>query len=278
MVPLNPIRGKTVKCGHRTHFTAMAAVFLSAILMSLPGAYALKHSTAAPETPPQWNVAPPDTLQETGSGLFQADRHEADVLTLPDSPETAVLFPIMVSVCGAVNRPDVYRFQEDRRVQDAIEAAGGLRTDADLEDINIAAKLMDNTSLYIPFRLYTQQDGHRLVARRSATAAEMNPGRYTRSGWTKVAPPENIGSEGRVQPSAQNHSLSPPSPRSNGLIHLNRASLQELQELPGIGPKTAEKIIAYREDRPFQRIEDLMEVHGIGDKKMEAVRGLVTLE
>jgi len=193
--------------------------------------------------------------------------------SFPDAPAA-----LMVSVCGAVTAPAVYRFKEHQRVQDAIDAAGGLTADADIDDINIAARLMDNSTLYIPFRMYTQQDERALVARRTATAAEMNPGRYTRSGWKGNAPAVSA----RPGP-AQDTTPVPASPlvaapSSPGRINLNSASLEELQELPGIGPKTAEKIIAYRQERPFERIEDLMEVHGIGDKKMEAVRDLVTVK
>jgi len=104
----------------------------------------------------------------------------------------------------------------------------------------------------------------------------MNPGRYTRSGWTGVVAEPVVQTYAPV-PAEEIPSAAEPASAPGGLIDLNRASLQELQELPGIGPKTAEKIVAYRETTPFQRIDDLMEVHGIGEKKMEAVRNLVTV-
>lgn len=184
--------------------------------------------------------------------------------------------PVVVSVCGAVKRAGTYRFETDKRVNHAIRAAGGLLPEADLEDVNIAARLIDNTTLYIPFKIFSQQDGRALVARRTPTATEMNPGRYTRSGWTGAMPEPAAPAAAQV-PIAETAPATEPPSSPGGLIDLNRASLQELQELPGIGPKTAEKIIAYRESTPFQRVDDLMEVHGIGDKKMEAVRDLVTV-
>ena len=55
-----------------------------------------------------------------------------------------------------------------------LRAAGGPLAEADLDDINIAARLIDNTTLYIPFKVFSQQDGRALVARRTPTAAEMN--------------------------------------------------------------------------------------------------------
>lgn len=58
-------------------------------------------------------------------------------------------------------------------------------------------------------------------------------------------------------------------------LDLNQASLEELQTLPGIGPKIAALIVATREQQPFFFIEDLRLVPGIGEKRIEALRGLV---
>lgn len=213
---------------------------------------------------------------------FRRDAPVLEPMVLPEVQEPLPVLPIMVFVDGAVQRPDAYRFETDRRVQDALDAAGGPLPEADLGDINIAAKLMDDTSLYIPYQLVARQDGNALAARRTASAAEMNPARYTRSGWAGVSLPRtntpaiNEPATGTAAPPSAAAPVDTP-PR-DGRINLNTASLQELQTLPGIGPKTAEKIIAYREERPFQRIEELMEVHGIADKKMEAVRDLVRVE
>jgi len=63
-----------------------------------------------------------------------------------------------------------------------------------------------------------------------------------------------------------------------GTINLNMASKEELQTLPGIGPKVAERILAYREQHgPFKSVEELLEVKGIGPKKLEKIRSLVTI-
>jgi competence protein ComEA len=64
-----------------------------------------------------------------------------------------------------------------------------------------------------------------------------------------------------------------------GPLDLNRATALELQELPGIGPVLAERIVAFRERQgPFLSVEDLLQVPGIGEKTLELFRDLVTVE
>ncbi len=63
------------------------------------------------------------------------------------------------------------------------------------------------------------------------------------------------------------------------LVNLNTATAEELESLPGIGPKLAQRIVAYRETYgPFAAVEDLMEVSGIGEGKLAEMEGLVTVE
>ncbi|MFA5576537.1 MAG: helix-hairpin-helix domain-containing protein [Tissierellaceae bacterium] len=63
--------------------------------------------------------------------------------------------------------------------------------------------------------------------------------------------------------------------KSSGKININRATKSELSTLPGIGDVLADRIIEYREDSPFKKIEDLKNVSGIGDKKFESVKDLI---
>lgn len=65
--------------------------------------------------------------------------------------------------------------------------------------------------------------------------------------------------------------------KSQSYIDLNLAEKEELMTLPGVGEKTADKIIAYREARPFEKVEDLLKVSGFGKKKMEALKGLIAV-
>ncbi|WP_209122969.1 helix-hairpin-helix domain-containing protein [Alkalihalobacillus sp. BA299] len=139
---------------------------------------------------------------------------------------------IIVDIKGQVQSPGVYELVAGQRLFDLIELAGGLTPDADELKINLAAILDDAMVIYIP----------------------------------------KIGEEDI--PTIQSAALSGNSSASNdGKIKINKATVQELQQLPGIGPAKAEAIISYREDNgPFQTVEDLQKVSGIGSKSIEKLK------
>ena len=148
--------------------------------------------------------------------------------------------PILVNVVGAVPRPGLYEFPQGSRVRDAVNAAGGLLTDADTAAVNLAAPLEDGQQLEIP-SLNGEAGGTPAPA---PTAAP-----------TRVAVPT-----------------------ASELVNINTATLEELDKLPGIGPTTAQNIIDYRtEHGPFQRIEDLMNVPNVGPATFDRLKELITV-
>lgn len=205
---------------------------------------------AEPELPSEADAEEPEVPEAASASEFPAEDPAP-----PPLPAKAV-----VSVRGAVNDPGVYELREGDRINDLIERAGGTTPEADLADINLAARLIDGTTLLVP---------EKARAGRRPAGLNRNPQEYTIHGW-QAGQARAVADRNAAQGSA-------PPGQSAGLLDLNRASQPELEGLPGIGPKLAEAIMAHRKTRRFRTIDDLQEVHGIGEKRFEVLRGLVTV-
>ncbi|WP_125766532.1 helix-hairpin-helix domain-containing protein [Lapidilactobacillus wuchangensis] len=144
---------------------------------------------------------------------------------------------IWIEVKGAVKQPDVYQFKREIRIKDLIKRAGGLTAAADDRQLNLAAKLQDGQSIYVP------EKGEQL-----AETDQLNKTNATSGSETSAADPASQ-------------------------VDLNHADLTQLQQISGIGPKKAADIIAYREENGgFKDVEELTEVSGIGEKTLAKVR------
>jgi competence protein ComEA len=180
-----------------------------------------------------------------------------------------------VSVAGAVRAPGFYWLPQDARVQELIDAAGGLAEDADITDIKLSARLIDATTLSIPRVAKLENEGG--VIRGKGRQAQLNPAPYTNSGIgldiPAAAPSAASVPASTAKPDTGNVAAAAPS--SSGKVNVNTASASELDTLPGIGPAFAQRII---EHRPFESIEDLNRVPGIAEKRLEALRDHVTVD
>ncbi len=146
---------------------------------------------------------------------------------------------LVVDVKGAVAKPGLYTLEEGSRVNDAVEAAGGLTSQADPKSINLAQKLSDEAVVYV------------------------------------ASKGENIS----VVASTTTSSAMSQEEKNTSLVNLNTATEADLQTISGIGAKRAADIIAYREaNGGFKSVDDLNNVSGIGDKTMESIRPYVTAE
>jgi len=142
---------------------------------------------------------------------------------------------VVVDVAGAVARPGLVHLRSGARVADALAAAGGPTADADVASLNQARVVADGEQVRVL----------------------------------------RVGEPAIPQPAAAGPAGSAPGGRAT-LVDLNRATPAELDALPGVGPATAAAIITWRgENGGFRRVEDLLEVPGIGPARLERLRPLV---
>lgn len=164
---------------------------------------------------------------------------------------------VKVHVAGGVKNPGVYQLSSQGRVIDAVNAAGGAVSSADLESINLAQTLVDTEQIFVPLRSQARSRisvAPRLRPKTSTTVATNN----------SSSNPANSGETSQA--------------RSDGNININTASATELDVLPGVGPSTAQAIVAYRKKKgPFARVEDLLNVPGIGPAKLSQMRNQISL-
>lgn len=147
--------------------------------------------------------------------------------------------PVVVQVAGAVRRPGVFRMRAGDRVDDAVRRAGGATARAELAGVNLAAKVEDGRQVIVPTRAQ--------VAGAAAPAG---------TGAAPVA--------GSASPNG-----GPAIP-----LNLNTATAEQLDTLDGVGPATAQKILAYRQAHGgFRSVAELGQVPGIGEKRLAALRG-----
>jgi competence protein ComEA len=128
---------------------------------------------------------------------------------------------VVVYVSGAVRRPGIVRLHDGDRVADALKAARGALRSADLNAVNLAARVVDGQQVVVP--------------RRGGGGGASGGGGAT--------------------------------------ISLSSATAEELQTLDGIGPGLAKKILDYRAQHGFRSVDELGEVPGIGEKRLDALRG-----
>ena len=165
-----------------------------------------------------------------------------EVETQADETSTQTIY---VDIGGAVKEPMLAELPSGSRVEDAIIAAGGLTDTADISSINRAEFLEDGVKIFLPE-----------IAEESDDSSSAVPG-VTTSG------------------SSSDSSLTG---SASGKININTADSTQLQEITGIGPATAQKIIDYRTSNGrFKSIEDIKNVSGIGDKTFEKMKDQITV-
>lgn len=152
---------------------------------------------------------------------------------------------IVVYVCGAVKESKVITIKENSRICDAIDAVGGLNSDADLTNINLASIIEDGEKIYIP----------------------------------KKGEVLNTDSDYSFSPNSSYLNNNNSNNIKNNKININKANQTQLETIPGIGPSTALKIINYRDENGnFSSIEDIKNVSGIGEAKYEKIKNYISIK
>ena len=178
--------------------------------------------------------------EEISTGTKKNSQKEKAETQTSSSEESEFL---TVDVKGAVKNPGIYQLKKTSRINDAIQKAGGLTTDADSKSINLAQKLTDEAVVYVA------------TVGENATSVASGTGQSSTSGTSKVAS------------------------QKGNKVNLNTADLSELQTIFGIGQKRAQDILDYREaNGKFNSVDDLKNVSGVGAKTLEKLKEYVTVD
>lgn len=154
---------------------------------------------------------------------------------------------VIIHITGSVKNPGIVKLKYGSRIEDAIEAAGGLTENADITNVNLAYVLDDGVKIRIP-SITDEKNGDEQIL-------EDGSG-------------ENIIEETNMTLGA-----------STKEVNINKATETELQSLPGIGASLASRIIEYRnQNGKFSKIEDIKNVNGIGDSKYDNIKDFITVK
>lgn len=195
--------------------------------------------------------------KENSSAPMEADGEGSEEFTHtgekePEEIQTAAEDGyIYVQVCGAVNNPGVYRVKNTLRVFEVIDVAGGVTEEADTNVINMARPVLDEMKIYIPAR------------------DEVSAGNYDNADMQRKD--VSAGYDLYSDESEDNDSE-----EEDALVNINRASMEELMTLPGIGEAKAGAIIEYREENgAFTDISEIMNISGIKQAAFEKIKDLI---
>ena len=163
---------------------------------------------------------------------------------------------VRVQVSGAVLEPGIYDVPASCRVEEAIAAAGGLTENADSERVNLVRKVRDGMQIRVPVQKTTRTS--RTQRKKDQAKSDLGESALGKSGGAKAGP-------GRNNSMMQS-------------VRINSASASELQQLPGIGPALAQRIVETRNNGRFTSADDLLRVPGIGKAKLAKLRDYVEVD
>lgn len=168
---------------------------------------------------------------------------------------------VYVDIKGAIQNPGVYEIEENKKVIDVVQLAGGLTEQADTSMVNLAKKVSNEMVIII----YTMEEVKKALAQESIAKIVDNQCICPKINNDACLEQNTETSETTVDNEDQK-------------ININTATIDELLTLSGIGESKAKAIIEYREaNGNFQKIEDIMEVPGIGEALYEKIKANITI-
>jgi len=206
---------------------------------------------------------------------------EHTVQMLTEQPVAAPVREIRITICvsGAVVNPGIYQIAKGSRARQAIELAGGVTEEADMDRVNLAQLCKDGGHVKVPRLPQT-----RLKQKRAEACGLSGSDASVKSsdGYTDLYRPDSLSG---ADMDAVRGAVKDISILQNGkggrkrdlLIHLGSADEAELEKLPGVGESTARRIVMYREQHGFRCIEDIMKVSGIGVAKFAKMKPYLAL-
>jgi len=150
---------------------------------------------------------------------------------------------VVVDISGAVQDPGLYKVSSNLRVGELVDIAGGFNTNASAiwisRNLNLAQEISDAQKFYIPFEWDTYvAESYNVVSLKSSSASTTS----------------NTGT-------------------GNSAINVNNASIEDLDELPGIGPVSAQKIM---DNRSYSSLEEFKTKSGLGESVVEKIEDLIS--
>lgn len=222
------------------------------VMIIIIGGVIIKHSLSMKETE--------DIVLEE----LELKEEEVQEEPTQEVEETPVLQSVYVDIKGAVQKPGVYEVTEEKKVIDVVEMAGGFTKNADTTMINLAKKVANEMVIII----YTTDEVKKSketetvvkIIEKECVCPEINNDACL-----------SLNNKEKDTETSSNETIS-------GKININTANLEELQTLSGIGESKAKAIIKHREENGnFKKIEDLMNVTGIGEALYEKIKNDITV-
>lgn len=190
-------------------------------------------------------------LYFTNSKKYEDKNNDLSFMEETTKVTTTVKSKQYIDIKGNVKNPGVYEFNENDRVIDAINLAGGLKKNANTSNINLSQKLKSEMVIYI----------------------------YSNDDIKKNEENMSCDTKCKTEVIEVNNCIETNENKNNDeKININTASLEELLKISGIGESKAKNIIEYRETNgKFKNIEEIKNINGIGDSLFNKIKDNITI-